>query len=389
MSSSSAPPHRYSPLIKDDEIRLLELEAGAGDAEIYCTLKHVARSERPSYEALSYEWGPPVDTKAINVNGTRKEIRENLWSALQHLRLEKSSRFLWVDALSIHQDDTLERNHQVNQMGAIYSQADRVIAWLGLPNSSSKTAFGLIELAKGWKNISLEMAFRLGRSHLNYNMPTRQDLDDFRTFCTRTYWQRLWIVQEILLAEDIIIQCGKAWSEWSHFRNAFALLHRVAMASGPTGEPATTVRAISKTIPSKLCEEWLIFGGKRLGTNELPRSWVETMRHYGGCRCQDIRDRMLALRALAPACCQEAVRADYTLSVAALCAALLSHQLSHHSSSGLYEVIENLGLLGLNGRFYLQEGMTPIEVIERLEHMARQDMTEDVQGLLETDFSWE
>jgi hypothetical protein len=39
--------------------------------------------------------------------------------------------WLWIDALCIDQSNAMKRNHQVQQMGLIYSQAERVMVWLG------------------------------------------------------------------------------------------------------------------------------------------------------------------------------------------------------------------------------------------------------------------
>jgi hypothetical protein len=38
---------------------------------------------------------------------------------------------MWIDAISIDQMNTQERNHQVRIMGKIYSSAQKVIVWLG------------------------------------------------------------------------------------------------------------------------------------------------------------------------------------------------------------------------------------------------------------------
>ena len=45
-------------------------------------------------------------------------------------RLHDRLRILQIDMRCINQSNTRERNHQVAQMGRIYSQASRVIAWI-------------------------------------------------------------------------------------------------------------------------------------------------------------------------------------------------------------------------------------------------------------------
>jgi len=80
------------------------------------------------YAAISYTWGPnpkyakashstpaPADpyTRLVHVNGRPFRIRVNLWNLLYHLRQRGESRFLWVDALCIDQENLEERNFHV------------------------------------------------------------------------------------------------------------------------------------------------------------------------------------------------------------------------------------------------------------------------------------
>jgi hypothetical protein len=58
-------------------------------------------------------------------------VTKNAYLALQDLRCQEQDQVLWVDALCINQDDNVEQGKQVQQMGSIYSEAKRVIIWLG------------------------------------------------------------------------------------------------------------------------------------------------------------------------------------------------------------------------------------------------------------------
>jgi hypothetical protein len=58
-------------------------------------------------------------------------VTANCEAALRKLRNRDSERILWIDAICINQDKTLERNHQVTLMRDIYSKASRVVVWLG------------------------------------------------------------------------------------------------------------------------------------------------------------------------------------------------------------------------------------------------------------------
>jgi hypothetical protein len=125
-----APEYQYKSLTRDDEIRLLHLEPGSAD-DIHVTLHPVRLSEKPSYEAVSYYWGDPNDTRVVYCGGERLHITNSLYTGLRRLRREDSVRVLWADAVCINQNDTLERNAQVGLMSRIYSQPERILIWLG------------------------------------------------------------------------------------------------------------------------------------------------------------------------------------------------------------------------------------------------------------------
>ena len=56
-------------------------------------------------------------------------IIPNLEMCLQGIRDKDKSRYLWVDAVCINQNDNREKNHQVNLVSDIYSHADRVLVF--------------------------------------------------------------------------------------------------------------------------------------------------------------------------------------------------------------------------------------------------------------------
>lgn len=114
------------------EIRLVHLQPRVDRATIECEIMTASLDEMPAFEALSYEWGSTESgRRQVLLNGNPIQVRENLWWALYHLRDLNQPRILWIDALSINQDDIRERNYQVGQMDKIYSQATRVVAWVG------------------------------------------------------------------------------------------------------------------------------------------------------------------------------------------------------------------------------------------------------------------
>lgn len=76
-----------------------------------------------TYAALSYRWGDDETMEEINLNGLKKNVRKSLADALRSIRYADSQQPMWIDAVSINQDDVMERNRQVPRMGEIYDFA--------------------------------------------------------------------------------------------------------------------------------------------------------------------------------------------------------------------------------------------------------------------------
>jgi hypothetical protein len=133
--------------LKTDSIRLIQVLTGAPQDVIRCRIRRALTSDQ--YTCLSYVWGSPEDTELIEIDGKPFLICRNLWDFLSTVRSNKDAGIekalgkvfdrpyydgdlFWIDALCTDQSDDLERNHQVQQVGKNYSEAQRVLAWLGL-----------------------------------------------------------------------------------------------------------------------------------------------------------------------------------------------------------------------------------------------------------------
>jgi hypothetical protein len=183
MSEMSTSTSFYSSLQDSEEIRLLCLFPGSGAEVIKCSVTHVKFSDEVPYEALSYMWGPEHPVRLIAINENDFGIRENLWLALQHLRLENETRLLWIDAICINQENTDERNHQVTQMGKVYNLASRVVVWLGGSNSSSRLAFEALHPGQYGE-------FFNPSENLATFVDGNKKLEAIYLLLTRDYWKR-------------------------------------------------------------------------------------------------------------------------------------------------------------------------------------------------------
>jgi hypothetical protein len=138
---------KHQPLdLQTKSLRLIEVLPWKGDGQVRCTIKHVTTDA--TYTCLSYVWGPTeLGSHVILLNNRPFCVRKNLWDFLSVASLNKinlgvdrrdrltfdfsqATKSLWIDALCIDQENVSERNHQVQQMGEIYSHAQHVLAWL-------------------------------------------------------------------------------------------------------------------------------------------------------------------------------------------------------------------------------------------------------------------
>lgn len=239
--------------------------------------------------------------KQIIVNHQRVEIRENLFSALLQLAPKTGFRVLWVDALCIDQSDIEERTHQVAQMGEIYQLADKVIVWVGEADQTSNTTMDLSQDINFW---ATEQTTSTSTAH-----KSREKLQAVVAFCQREYWTRRWIIQEVLLARDITIMCGTRSCTWGRFR--WILYHDDHDA---TGGPVMHPRALAfrATIPARRALQDR--------SNSEPacserQGLLDLYVTYNQAACEEPKDRVFALHALALDCCQKATPIDYSMEL--------------------------------------------------------------------------
>ncbi|CAM1502335.1 Fc.00g043190.m01.CDS01 [Cosmosporella sp. VM-42] len=153
----------YEPLINSPNkhgFRLVKLHCSITVSDpIICTLESFPLEEHPDYEALSYCWGDAENPAKANCNGQEISIRQNLESALRHLRLPDRGRILWIDAICINQNDLDERSSQVAIMQQIYLQAVKTVIWLGdswYRDKNSSSVFSMCErIFHSWREVLL------------------------------------------------------------------------------------------------------------------------------------------------------------------------------------------------------------------------------------------
>jgi hypothetical protein len=108
-----------------------------------------------------------------------------------------ANRLLWVDAVCINQNDFGEKGSQVSQMGNIYRQANRVLIHLGEAHEGSDQVMDLIADRK------------------ICDQQQRKDVVSF--FGSRPWFHRVWVLQEVALADVALVVCGSKCVPWANF----------------------------------------------------------------------------------------------------------------------------------------------------------------------------
>ncbi|CAH0017190.1 unnamed protein product [Clonostachys rhizophaga] len=120
------------------------------------------------------------------------------------------SGYWWIDMLCINQNDISERGHQVGMMRDIFQKATLVVAWLGPDyNDSSVAMEDFRGQLRALRNPEYEWEDDQRYFELQLNL---------RRFLSRPYWSRVWIIQELCVAQRILLACGKRTVPWEIFQ---------------------------------------------------------------------------------------------------------------------------------------------------------------------------
>jgi hypothetical protein len=388
LSQNTTPAHRSTPFLKYDGLpssksfRLLKfvLEGVLGTAltsPIMCEISTYDLQKPPAFTALSYTWGAPyreidansddlslpVFSAEILCNGRPFSVTQNLFDALSILRAVCKTDFVWIDGICINQSDRSERAHQVALMGEIYSIAQEVIAWLG------PERVGLDDMI--WATSTLQTALRKHNERFGpiaYNVSTlinpalQQELgveDSTRRLMglVEFYWacrffNRAWIVQEMVLARALRMFCGSKEISFSHLLELTAALDSMGWAEGLVALLPLEQRFVGEAFLRDVVHWGTL---REYHTNEMAQQQQEMPleemyqpqtdleRSFGWllhllnsnrlAACSDLRDKIYAILGIADVYfdmrISEHVQPDYLISVEKLYTTITKRILNH------------------------------------------------------------
>jgi hypothetical protein len=302
LKPEEAPP-LYSPLDRERrEFRLLHLLASKDfTAPIRCKISHYSLDKCPRYEALSYVWGNPNITQDVFIHDQPRAVTKNLELALRHIRLPKKNRILWVDALCINQTHVPEKNDQVAQMRDIYLTSKRVVVWLGEEgNAQSAIDFCRKLKQNGGSN-----------SGMSNDQFQRNLAACYNLFIEQTWWNRRWILQEVLHDRPVQVYVGRieiALDELCQYFEVYDSIKTVWEIKNPTkGMMVKSKKELGGFSPINV-----LFAADRkpverighqrsmIAKRDEPNTSLQiTLQNFRSQQCTDPRDSVYALLGMA------------------------------------------------------------------------------------------
>ena len=232
--SASLPRLAYDSLDESRrEIRVLRLRRRTLRSELRCEFVKASVDNPPPFDAISYTWGGEKPTENIIVDGCRLPVTPSVFKFLWYRRSFWSEAYLWIDAICINQESIPERNTQVMLMGDIYRLATRTLIWLAhaLDAEDSATARRELMVLAIWNTVHLPSEILGAMLDVNPNISTLVSL------FSKSYFSRIWVVQEIALAQKVHVIYGHAILDWDTLARAVmpvinaSLLGRVTASS--------------------------------------------------------------------------------------------------------------------------------------------------------------
>jgi len=282
----------FHRLEHEDSIRLLRLNRyDPAEGQLSGQLDIVRLSDKPSFRALSYVWGPPSFTKSIALrDGYTHGITESLFAFLTILCATEAIT-VWADQICIDQNDPVEKGHQVALMSAIYRQAIRVFGWLG--DATEDSDLGIEFLSAVGEDSSggqasndqekesrfIKLAKRVGPDQVFD--PSSNLMKAAARVVQRPWFQRLWIVEEAVLASDLVFFCGRTQIPGQELFDAAAKLIT------PPFMPTAVLPEYQPAYRLYLCK------------TRKPLSFTQLGHMLIGWECSDARDRLNALFSIA------------------------------------------------------------------------------------------
>lgn len=291
-ATASLPLYQFEPLQSFNHVRVLALQpAQDHKADLQASIIQYDRTTMymgsdPVYEAISYTWGDPSSSNTISIDETAQlPITSNVDIMLRYFRKTDVTRYLWVDAICLNQEDHVERTIQVRRMGAIYGVASKVRIWLGEAGQEARLVLGFFLEIVRLEDVSLCNEFAKANARLTF--------EAINDFLSRPWFSRRWILQEAVLNIFTTVHAGKHSIHWDQLMEAISLLRDLCTNRVGEDNIPTLFTDIWKNPRSR--ETMSVMSRLRSPQNDI----FSLLWDFHTSECRDPADRIRAIYGLA------------------------------------------------------------------------------------------
>lgn len=308
----------YEQLTSASNIRLVRLCGITKDGLISASIETHNIEDKIAYTALSYCWAPATVQRSIIVNERLISVGQNLWDFLEEMTSTKTSTWYWIDALCINQNDTDEKNTQVARMGQIYHGAEGIVIWLGR-NPYLEMSLSLLAGFQNLQNQNAIQSHALSDRLVNALRDPRftatyvpQALSDL---LESTYWQRMWIIQEVALAKRAVLRCSSCQLSLDQIEKLIVFCQKGVATRLPFGH------LTEESVPFSFRAEALAERVMRLLNFQREgkrRSLAQLLDEFANGQCELFHDKIYSLLGLLDEKKHDMIKVDYRKSISAL-----------------------------------------------------------------------
>ncbi|RFU27993.1 hypothetical protein B7463_g8347, partial [Scytalidium lignicola] len=210
--------YKYQRLEHGKNIRLLKLFPGNRENPLQGSLVLTSLDAGEKYIAVSYTWGPALKPYHVHTRDGDIPIPASLSSALIQVRKVDEAVLIWADAISISQTNNVEKVHQIGLLPAIFHQASQVFGWVGDKTNKRGLAMKTLRTVAQMKQVAISVL-------------TKEEYRALSEFFQEPWFVRSWIIQEVILAKDLVVNCGSDDISWEDLYEAMKIYQEYAKKS--------------------------------------------------------------------------------------------------------------------------------------------------------------
>jgi hypothetical protein len=160
---------------------------------------------------MSYTWGAPDFSHYLFCDGAVVMITANVDSLLRNMRKKTSSRYLWIDAVCLNQQDKLEKNQQIPLMGEIYHHSRKVYIWLGESTETTRRALVFLQAIVTLPRTGDIREAVMKTIQIYFPCGTVSPIQEF---LYNAWFSRRWVLQEAASGRVVTAHCGSVTVLW-------------------------------------------------------------------------------------------------------------------------------------------------------------------------------